>query len=230
MVDSRAAEDGTCIRRRRECLECSTRFTTFERLEEVAPVVIKRDGRRVPFERAKIESGVRAACKGRPVDDADIEALASEVEEKVKALEEGLRSRDSDLAQLRELRDALGVAVVTSLIAGALSIFFSIVGNRFNPLTQLVFWDELAPLTGGAMDVERMTYDDKLALLFEAGVSTAPALTETSGRGIGLHAVRDMVTAAGGAIAVRSGPDGTRFEISLPATLTEVLNEGGTDE
>jgi hypothetical protein len=57
----------------------------------------------------------------------------------------------------RKYGDALGVAVVTSLIAGALSIFFSIVGNRFNPLTQLVFWDELAPLTGGAMDVERMT-------------------------------------------------------------------------
>ena len=57
----------------------------------------------------------------------------------------------------RKYGDALGVAVVTSLVAGALSILFSIVGNRFNPLTQLVLWDELAPLTGGAMDVERMT-------------------------------------------------------------------------
>lgn len=81
MVDSRAADDGTSIRRRRQCVECSTRFTTFERLEEVVPMVVKRDGRREPFERTKIESGIRAACKGRPVDEAAIEALASQVED-----------------------------------------------------------------------------------------------------------------------------------------------------
>jgi transcriptional repressor NrdR len=84
-VDSRAAEDGSSIRRRRQCVECSTRFTTFERLEEVAPIVVKRDGRRVPFDRTKIESGVRAACKGRPVDEAAIDRLASSVEDALPA-------------------------------------------------------------------------------------------------------------------------------------------------
>ncbi len=112
MVDSRAAEDGTCIRRRRECLECSTRFTTFERLEEVAPVVIKRDGRRVPFERAKIESGVRAACKGRPVDDADIEALASEVEDQLPARRGEIEAATIGELILERLRQLDRVAAV----------------------------------------------------------------------------------------------------------------------
>ena len=80
MVDSRAADDGTSIRRRRQCDECSARFTTFERLEEIATVVVKRDGRRVPFDRCKIEDGVRSACKGRPVEESAIAALSSQVE------------------------------------------------------------------------------------------------------------------------------------------------------
>lgn len=83
MVDSRAADDGTSIRRRRQCEECSTRFTTFERLEEVAPVVVKRDGRRDPFDRCKIEVGVRSACKGRPVDEQAITQLAASVEDRL---------------------------------------------------------------------------------------------------------------------------------------------------
>ena len=81
VVDSRAAEDGTSIRRRRQCDECSTRFTTFERLEEATPTVIKRDGRREPFDPAKIEGGIRSACKGRPVDEAAIQALVGTVED-----------------------------------------------------------------------------------------------------------------------------------------------------
>lgn len=80
VVDSRAADDGTSIRRRRQCDECSARFTTFERLEEIATVVVKRDGRRVPFDRCKIEDGVRSACKGRPVEESAITALSSQVE------------------------------------------------------------------------------------------------------------------------------------------------------
>ena len=81
MVDSRAADDGTSIRRRRQCVECSTRFTTFERLDEAVPVVVKRDGRREPFDPAKIEGGIRAACKGRPVDEGAIHALVGAVED-----------------------------------------------------------------------------------------------------------------------------------------------------
>lgn len=83
MVDSRTSDDGTSIRRRRQCEQCASRFTTFERLEEVAPVVLKRDGRREPFDRCKIEVGVRSACKGRPVDEHAIEALAAAVEDRL---------------------------------------------------------------------------------------------------------------------------------------------------
>lgn len=84
MVDSRLADDGAAIRRRRQCLECSRRFTTFERVEEVPLVVRKTDGRRQPFDRAKIVSGVRSAAKGRPVSLDQIEALAEAVEEAVR--------------------------------------------------------------------------------------------------------------------------------------------------
>ncbi len=112
MVDSRAADDGTCIRRRRQCLDCSTRFTTFERLEEVAPVVVKRDGRRVPFERAKVENGVRAACKGRPVSDLDIETLASAVEDELRERRGEIEAADIGELILERLRQLDPVAAV----------------------------------------------------------------------------------------------------------------------
>lgn len=97
MVDSRAAEDGTSIRRRRQCDLCSHRFTTFERIEEVVPTVVKRDGRREPFDRCKVEVGVRAACKGRPVDESSIAALMVAVEERLP-----LQSGEVDAASINE--------------------------------------------------------------------------------------------------------------------------------
>ncbi len=84
MVDSRTADDGGAIRRRRECLGCGRRFTTYERLEELPLVVVKRSGQRQPFERAKVVAGVRAATKNRPVSAAAMEALAGEVEEEIR--------------------------------------------------------------------------------------------------------------------------------------------------
>ena len=84
VVDSRLAEEGTSVRRRRRCLSCSFRFTTFERVEEVPLVVVKSDGSSEPFDRTKIVGGVAAACKGRSVDDAAIDALAVEVEDEVR--------------------------------------------------------------------------------------------------------------------------------------------------
>lgn len=97
MVDSRAADDGTSIRRRRQCESCSARFTTFERLEEAAPVVVKRDGRREAFDRCKIEVGVRSACKGRPVDESAISALVLSVEDALPA-----HGGEVDAAQIGE--------------------------------------------------------------------------------------------------------------------------------
>src|SRR3954470_10953010 len=84
VVDSRLAEDGAAIRRRRECLECGRRFTTFERVEEAPLVVVKRSGQREPFDRAKVVAGLRAACKNRPIADERLETLGIEVEEALR--------------------------------------------------------------------------------------------------------------------------------------------------
>lgn len=81
VIDSRDAEEGSSIRRRRACASCSHRFTTYERIDEVALVVVKSDGAREPFDRAKIVSGVTAASKGRPVTAEQIDQLAESIEE-----------------------------------------------------------------------------------------------------------------------------------------------------
>jgi transcriptional repressor NrdR len=85
VVDSRVAEEGRSIRRRRECLTCGRRFTTFERAEEVPLLVAKRNGMEEPFAREKIVAGLVAACKNRPVTEAEIEALTDDVEETMRA-------------------------------------------------------------------------------------------------------------------------------------------------
>ncbi len=84
VIDSRTADEGSAIRRRRECLGCGQRFTTFERLEEQPFVVVKRSGDRVPFDRASIEAGIAAAAKGRPVSSDHLASLATEIEEEVR--------------------------------------------------------------------------------------------------------------------------------------------------
>jgi len=81
VVDSRTADDGAAIRRRRECLACSRRFTTYERVEEVPLMVVKRSGLRQAFERTKVVRGLLAAAKNRPVDRSQLESVATEVEE-----------------------------------------------------------------------------------------------------------------------------------------------------
>jgi len=81
VVDSRVADEGGAIRRRRECLACGRRYTTYERLEELPLTVVKRSGERQPFDRAKIVTGLRAAAKNRPISLQQMEGLAAEVEE-----------------------------------------------------------------------------------------------------------------------------------------------------
>jgi transcriptional repressor NrdR len=80
VIDSRLSKDGRTIRRRRECLECERRFTTYEKLEEVLPLVIKKDGRREPFNREKIISGIKKACQKRPVSITKIEEFVDSLE------------------------------------------------------------------------------------------------------------------------------------------------------
>ncbi len=80
VIDSRLSKDGRTIRRRRECLGCGRRFTTYEKLEEVLPMVIKKDGRREPFSREKIISGIRKACQKRPVSVSSVEEFVDQLE------------------------------------------------------------------------------------------------------------------------------------------------------
>lgn len=82
VVDSRTADDGTVIRRRRQCPECERRFTT---VEQVTLAVVKRSGVTEPFQRDKVVSGVRKACKGRPVDEDALAQLAQRVEDDIRA-------------------------------------------------------------------------------------------------------------------------------------------------
>ena len=81
VIDSREADEGAAIRRRRSCVSCAHRFTTYERLEEVPLVVVKSRGGRQPFDRAKVIAGVSAACKGRPVTAEQIDLLGEAIEE-----------------------------------------------------------------------------------------------------------------------------------------------------
>ena len=85
VVDSRLAEDARAIRRRRECIGCGRRYTTFERAEETPLLVVKRNGVEEPFDRQKIVAGLISACKNRPVTLAAVEAFAEDVEEAMRA-------------------------------------------------------------------------------------------------------------------------------------------------
>ncbi len=108
VVDSREAEDGQLIRRRRHCPECGRRFTT---VEEAVLAVVKRSGVTEPFSRAKIIAGVRKACQGRPVDEDAIALLAQRVEETIRARGAAeVPSHDVGLAILGPLRDLDEVA------------------------------------------------------------------------------------------------------------------------
>ncbi len=110
MVDSRASEDSSAIRRRRECLECGRRFTTFERVEEVPLMVLKRSGERQPFNREKIVAGLRSATKNRPISLEQLDALAAEVEEQVRLGGPEVASEQIGMAVLERLRDLDQVA------------------------------------------------------------------------------------------------------------------------
>lgn len=81
VVDSRLSKDHNVIRRRRECVGCGKRFTTYERIEECLPLVIKRDGRREPFDRAKIIAGMKKACQKRPISIDRIERAVDRIEQ-----------------------------------------------------------------------------------------------------------------------------------------------------
>ncbi|MBI4126231.1 MAG: transcriptional repressor NrdR [Deltaproteobacteria bacterium] len=137
VIDSRISRDGSLIRRRRECEECGRRFTTYERVEEPLPAVVKKDGRREPYDRLKLAGGVRKACEKRPVSTANIEALIDRVERWV--LEQGepeIKSADIGVHVMQELKAIDEIAYVR----------FASVYRSFRDVNEFV--DELKQILG----------------------------------------------------------------------------------
>lgn len=137
VVDSRLAKDRETIRRRRECLGCQKRFTTSERAEEALPAVIKKDGRREPFNRLKIFNGLKKACEKRPISVNLLEKIVSRIE--LYFQEKGEREvRSTEIGEkvMEELHKLDGVAYVR----------FASVYRQFKDIQE--FMDELKDLLG----------------------------------------------------------------------------------
>lgn len=84
VVDSRSSKNGDAIRRRRECLKCAKRFTTYEQLEDIQPMVVKKDGRRQAFDRLKLLSGLRKACEKRPISQEVLDNLVDDMQRELE--------------------------------------------------------------------------------------------------------------------------------------------------
>lgn len=130
VIDSRSCEGGRSIRRRRQCLKCEKRFTTYERIEErIRLVVVKKDGRRVPFDRAKLLSGLERACFKRPVSEGELLRIVDEVEE------EAFRKYDREVAS-----SVIGEMVTERLrrVDQVAYVRFASVYRQFKTLEELV--------------------------------------------------------------------------------------------
>lgn len=135
VIDSRASADGLSIRRRRECLECNRRFTTYERMEETPLRVVKKDGSRVPFDRGQILKGMLKACEKRPVAIEDLERITSDIERRLTEMfEREVSSKYIGQLVMEELKKLDQVAYVR----------FASVYREFKDVQQ--FLEELKPL------------------------------------------------------------------------------------
>ena len=113
VIDSRLSNQGAVIRRRRECLECQRRFTTYERVEEILPMVVKKDGRREAFDRQKVLEGLKLACQKRPVGADQLEAVVDGIERRLQEMgEKEVPSSVIGEAVMRELARLDEVAYV----------------------------------------------------------------------------------------------------------------------
>jgi transcriptional repressor NrdR len=142
VVDSRAADDGAVIRRRRECLACTRRYTTFERIEDVPLIVVKRNGTRQPFDRAKLLRGLRAATKNGSLHELQIDAIVGEIEEQVR-LEAGPEVSSEAIG-----RTVLGVLRVHD---GVAYVRFASVHQSFTDAHQLA--EAAAEVSGPAREL-----------------------------------------------------------------------------
>ena len=113
VIDSRPADEGASIRRRRECLSCGKRFTTYETVESLPLVVVKKDGSRQSFERGKVLSGMIRACEKRPVPLAELEKIASEIEQDLQnSMEREISTAEIGEKVMDRLRNVDQVAYV----------------------------------------------------------------------------------------------------------------------
>ena len=134
-MDSRSSQDSRAIRRRRECLSCHERFTTYERIEEFHPMVVKKDGRRESFDRNKIVDGIVKACEKRPVSMDEVDAFVSDLEKEIQDRgERELESRFLGERVMSQLRAWDDVAYVR----------FASVYKQFKDLNE--FMDQLQEL------------------------------------------------------------------------------------
>jgi transcriptional repressor NrdR len=135
VIDSRTSGDAAVIRRRRECIDCGRRFTTYETIEEIELRVIKKDGSRVPFERAKMRAGILKACEKRPVTQEQIEEMCRRIEAQLNEMfDKDVSSQFVGNLVMNELRKLDGVAYVR----------FASVYREFKDVEQ--FLEELSPL------------------------------------------------------------------------------------
>jgi transcriptional repressor NrdR len=143
VIDSRTSPDGLAIRRRRECLHCKRRFTTYERVEELSLKVVKKGGDRVPFEREKIKRGLEKACWKRPISDEAIERVVTAIENDVYA------NFDAEVPS-----EYLGEAVMTQLrqLDQIAYVRFASVYREFKDIREFV--DELGPMLGDGSRAE----------------------------------------------------------------------------
>ena len=136
VIDSRPTEEGNSIRRRRECTRCGRRFTTYEKIELVPLLVVKRDNRREPFDAAKIKSGVIHACEKLPVSMQQIDSIVSRIEQTVYNTMEGeissQRIGDMVMAELKQLNDVAYVRFA------AVYRKFTDLGSFMEELTHLI--------------------------------------------------------------------------------------------
>ena len=137
VVDSRPSSDGRSVRRRRECLSCEKRYTTYEYVENVSLVVMKNDGRREAFDRQKLLRGIELACNKRPVSAKKIASLVEEIEEELQSLsKKEITSKEVGAAVMKRLRSLDEVAYVR----------FASVYHKFKDINE--FMNELKNLLG----------------------------------------------------------------------------------
>ena len=143
VVDSREAKDGNSIRRRRECLECSRRFTSYERIDEIPYMVVKKDGKREPFDRNKILAGLLRACEKRPISATQLESIVDSVEKSVQDSPDR-ESPTSDLGKviMKRLKELDKVAYVRF---ASVYLEFEDVSEFMNELKYLVRSREKTP-------------------------------------------------------------------------------------